>query len=125
MAAERCVEPPLREKDVAGTLDLFQQVEAGTDVPLSPFSAQRVMQIPEPLQHPWLVLAVLGIAQALEKTVTDDGVGGHGRQYERQTRLSIRVRDTVELLAENVLRPVNVTNGELQGHGRVIPFSEG
>ena len=66
MAAERGIHPARGEEDVAGALDLDQQVQRGTDMFFGVGRAQRMMKIVQSLEDPGLAPAVLHVLQAFK-----------------------------------------------------------
>ena len=124
MPAERGVEPPLGEEDVAGALDLLQQIEAGPEVRFRRARPQRVMQEAEGGQHPRLAGAVGRVAQGGEERVPDGAVGRQRRHDELERRAAVRVVDPIALRGQDFRAARHAADREPPGDGREVPLGE-
>src|SRR5262245_4219377 len=101
MTRESCVHPPGWEKDVAGPLDLGQQVERCTDVFLRCGRTQWVVQILQSFEHPRLASTVLNVLEALKPSVASLLVLCQRRHHEFETRFPVGVHEPAVLLLED------------------------
>src|SRR4051812_7996214 len=103
MSAERRVRPSLRKEDIAGPLDLGQQVESRTDVFLGRGGTQRVMKVAHGLEHPRFTPPVFHVAKTCEERVAYGRIGRYRGGDELELRLPIRVLDSIALFVEHPL----------------------
>ena len=101
MPAECRAHPSRGKEDVAGLLDLPQQLEAGTDVLDGRCGPQRVVQIAEAVEHPRLVTPVRHVGERREEPIALGRIRRQRRGDELQSRLPIRIRRSVDLLLED------------------------
>src|SRR5688500_2180422 len=124
MTAQDSAGPVEWEKDVAGTLDLSQHLEAGLNVSLRMSPAQRVIQEPQRVRHPGFAGAVLHAREATEEGVARIRIGRERRHDERESRLSVRIRDARMLFFEDRVSVMNVPQRKLLGHIDKVAFRE-
>ena len=122
MAAEHRTCPVERKENVAGPLDLTQQLQARLDVPLGMAAAERVIQESQAIRHPPLVLAVLDAREAGEEGVARPRIRRQGRHDERKARFSIWIDDARVLRGQDSVCCSHVAQRQLLRHIDEIGF---
>src|SRR3954469_3073161 len=101
MSAKRRLGPARREEDVSGSLNLAEQFECRRHEPVRVNLSQRVIQVLERFDNPWLAAPIVHGAKPREGFLTDRWIGGQRRHDECKSRLAIRVLRPFELQPEN------------------------
>ena len=114
--------PIERKEDVAGPLNLPQQLEAWLDVLLGMAAAERVIQKSQAIGHPPLVLAVLDARKAGKKCIARPRIRRQGRHDEREARLSIWIDDTRVLRGQDRVCCIHVAQRQFLRHVDEIVF---
>src|SRR5262245_49334589 len=124
MTAERPVHPPLWKEDVAGLLNLANELEARTDVTFRRRGPQRVMEVADAVEHPRLATAVGDVFQCLEKAPALGRIVRERRNDELQAGLSIWIFRPLDLLCENLPPARNGAHRELLRERDVIVLGQ-